>query len=139
MSTRRRTLAASLLALSLGASRRAIAQSASPEVQPPAGAGLLFAVEFRVGANWDAARKPHEQAFFREHSANLKRLRESGQLLLGARYSDKGLVVLAAESEAGARALVDADPAVQNQVFAYELHAFKVFYPGCIPAARRAG
>jgi hypothetical protein len=46
----------------------------------------------------------HEQSWFREHSANLRRLREDGSLVLGARYADKGLVVLSAVSEDEAHA-----------------------------------
>ena len=82
-------------------------------------------------------KKPHEQAYFREHSANLKRLRDGGVLFLGARYSDIGLVVVAAETEAGARALVEVDPSVQNQIFTYAIHPFHVFYSGCLRAPTR--
>jgi uncharacterized protein YciI len=51
-----------------------------------------------------------EQAHFREHSANLRQLREDGALVFGARCSDKGLVVLAASSLEAARAMMDRDP-----------------------------
>ncbi|MEZ5465362.1 MAG: YciI family protein [Lysobacteraceae bacterium] len=96
----------------------------------------LFAVEFTIGQAWDADKPAHEQAHFREHSANLKRLRESGALLLGARYGKKGLVVLSAASEAEARALIERDPAVQGGTFAFELHPFSVFYGGELPPPR---
>ena len=33
---------------------------------------------------------------------------------------------------------VEVDPSVQNQVFAYEVHPFNVFYAGCVPAPKRA-
>lgn len=100
----------------------------------------MFAVEFRTGPSWDAARKPQDQPYFREHSQSLRRLREAGQLLMGARYADKGLVVLTASSETAARALVEADPAVQHGTFAYQLHPFHLFYGGCLqpPAAAPA-
>ena len=137
MTTRRRTLAA-CAALPLAALGSAHAQTPSTETKPSAVPANLFAVEFRTGPKWDAAKEAHEQAHFREHSANLKRLRDSGALLLGARYSDKGFVVLAAETEAQARALVDVDPSVQNHVFAYALHPFHVFYAGCVQAAKRS-
>jgi uncharacterized protein YciI len=97
----------------------------------------MFAVEFRTGSSWDTGKPPHEQRFFRDHSANLKRLRDEGRLVLGARYSDKGLVVLAAASESEARSLIDVDPSVQYKVFVYEIHPMNVFYSGCLAPRRR--
>jgi uncharacterized protein YciI len=92
----------------------------------------LFAVEFKVGARWVTGRAPHEQEYFREHSANLRKLREHGSLIMGARYGDKGLVVLSAESESAARAMVEQDPSVKNGTFSYDLHEFSVFYGGSV-------
>lgn len=92
----------------------------------------LFAAEIRTGAKWDTAKPPQEQAFFREHSQNLQRLRAVGQLVMGARYGEVGLVVLAAATEAEARAMMDADPAMQAQTFRYTLHPFSVFYGGTV-------
>jgi hypothetical protein len=120
----------------LAVSGLASAQASNPEAPRAPLPTALFAVEFRMGPKWDTSRPPGEQAHFADHSANLKRVREAGSLLLGARYSDKGLVVLAADSESSARAMIDADASVQNQVFVYELHKFSVFYPGCV--ARQA-
>lgn len=97
----------------------------------------LFAVEIRTGPKWDAAKPPQEQAYFREHSANLRRLRESGSLVLGARYADKGLVVLAAANIADARQMMDADPSFAAGTFGYDVHPFNVFYPGNVPARPR--
>jgi len=92
----------------------------------------LFAVEFKTGPRWVASKQPHEQEHFREHSANLRKLREQGSLVLGARYGEKGLIVLAAESESAARAMIEQDPSVLNGVFSYELHPFLVFYGGAV-------
>lgn len=119
---------------------------ASFEVQaqtapPPSAAGAdspLFAAEIRTGPNWDTAKPANQQAYFQEHSANLQRLRESGNLVFGARYSDKGLVVLKASTEAEARAMMQQDPSIQHGVFAFELHEFRVFYGGAVqPRPRR--
>jgi uncharacterized protein YciI len=111
------------------------AQSASAAVTP---AELpLFAIEIKVGPKWDSAKPPQEQVFFREHSANLKRLRESGSLVMGARYSDKGVVVVAASSLAEARAFMDQDPSIGAGTFAFEVHPFNVFYPGEVKARSR--
>ncbi len=103
----------------------AAAQEAAP-------ARPLFAAEIRTGARWDPGRPPQEQPYFREHSQNLQRLRAAGHLVMGARYGEVGLVVLAAATEAEARAMMDADPAMQAQTFRYTLHPFNVFYGGTL-------
>jgi uncharacterized protein YciI len=117
------------------------AEDRSAPVSTPATAATaatgLFAIEIRVGPAWDVNKAPGEQAFFREHSANLRRLRDAGNLVLGARYGEVGLVVLSATSLGDARAMMDADPAMQAGVFAYEAHPFNVFYPGTVEAPPR--
>jgi hypothetical protein len=62
-------LAAAGIALSLIAAAPASPQAAPPEKAPAP--QPLFAALFRTGPKWDAAKPPHEQAFFKEHSANL--------------------------------------------------------------------
>lgn len=126
-----------LAAVSLVGSGLATAQTAasSPAAAP---AVNLYAVEIKTGPEWDAAKPPQEQRHFREHSANLKRLRDAGQLVLGARYADKGLVVLQAASAEDAHAMMRQDPAIQGQVFSYALHDFNVFYGGAVQAKRRS-
>jgi uncharacterized protein YciI len=114
----------------------AVAQPASAPVvaadQP------LFAVEIKVGPKWDQAKSPQEQAFFKEHSANLRRMREAGILVMGARYSDKGLVVVAAATAADVRAQMEQDPSIAAGTFVFEVHPFNVFYAGELkPRARR--
>ncbi len=97
----------------------------------------LFAVQIRTGARWDAAKPPQEQRHFRDHSANLKRLRDAGHLVAGARYSEVGLVILTAESEAQARAMMDQDPSFEAGIFRYEVHPFDVFYSGSLQGRPR--
>jgi uncharacterized protein YciI len=114
--------------------------SAYAQVQPPGAPANelpLFAVEITVGSKWDSSKPAHEQQFFREHSSNLKRLRDSGALIMGGRYSDKGLVVLAAQDEAHARAMMDQDPSFKAEVFGYQVHAFSVFYGGTVSTRAR--
>lgn len=106
----------------------AASQSASQPVL--AAEPSLFAIEIRVGAKWDHTKPPQEQAYFREHSANLRRMREAGILVMGARYSDKGLVVVSVASAADAKAQMDPDPAIAAGTFTYEVHPFGVFYGG---------
>ena len=90
----------------------------------------LFAVEIKVGKTWDPAKPPQQQAYFREHSANLRRMREAGILVVGARYSDIGLVVVSAATAAEVRAQMDQDPSIAAGTFVYEVHPLNVFYPG---------
>lgn len=106
----------------------ALAQAASV---PGAASELpLFAIEIKVGPKWDPSKPPQEQAFFREHSSNLRRMRETGLLVVGARYSDKGLVIVAAPTAAEVRAQMDQDPSIAAGTFVYEVHPFNVFYSG---------
>lgn len=88
----------------------------------------LFAVEITVGENWDAALPPNQQAFFSEHSANIRRLSEDGSLRLGGRYGDKGLLILRANDQAAAQAMLDADPSFVAGTFQYQLHPFRAFH-----------
>lgn len=107
-------LATSIASVAIGAMAQAQPNTSPPNEAP------LFAVEITVGAKWDSSKPAHEQQFFREHSSNLKRLRDSGALIVGARYSDKGLVVLTAQDEEQARAMMDEDPSMKAQVFRYQ-------------------
>lgn len=134
----RRRLAAVLLA-ALGC-MQPVCPAADPATAPARDASgtRLFAVQIRTGPKWDAAKPPPQQPFFAEHSANLRRLREKGHLVLGARYAEVGLVVLSAASEAEARAMMDEDPSFRAGVFVYEVHPFNVFYPGTVEAPRKA-
>ncbi len=128
----RSTLAAGSLALLLTLSVRAQTPPSATATALP-----LFAVEITTGAQWDQTKPPQDQPFFREHSANLKRLRDAGALIMGARYSDKGLVILAAKDETSARAMMDEDPSIKARVFAYALHRFDVFYGGTVDRPQR--
>lgn len=92
----------------------------------------LYIVQFSVGPSWIAEKPPHEQTSFGEHGRNLKRLRDAGTIVLGARYSDKGMIVLRAESEERARTEMSADPGVRAGIFTFELFALRPFYDGCI-------
>jgi hypothetical protein len=99
---------------------------------PAAPPAPLYAAIYKTGPKWDAAKPPNEQAFFREHSANLAKLRAAGTVVMGARYADIGLVVVTAASEADARKLFDGDPSIAAGTFALDVHRFSVFYPGFV-------
>lgn len=107
----------------------AVFLAASAHAQAP---DKLFLVVFSLGPAWDKAKPPPEQPAFREHGANLKRLRDGQRIAMGARYADKGMIVLRAASEAEARAEIEADPGVKAGTFTFELNEMRVFYPGMV-------
>lgn len=134
-----RTLGVWLAALFLAAlscPTPADAQAAPPANPGPAGA-KLFAVEITTGPGWDSAKPPPQQAFFREHSAHLKKLRDDGRIKMGARYADKGLIVIEAADEAEARAMMEADPSMKAGTFKFTLAEMRVFYSGQVGAERK--
>jgi uncharacterized protein YciI len=92
----------------------------------------LFVIHFSTGPAWLADKPFNEQPHSREHSQNLARLRSEGMLLLGARYADKGMVVLRAANETAARAEIEKDPTVRTKVFVYDIAPFAPFYEGCV-------
>ena len=107
--------------------RQAVAQDASPD---NGAEEKLFAVEIKVGPGWDNTKAPNDQAFFKEHSANLKRLREAGHIVMGARYSDIGLLVISAETKEAVATMMQQDPSMAAQTFVFAVHEMNVFYPG---------
>jgi hypothetical protein len=114
---------------------RAQVQPSPPATTEPS----LFAVEITIGPKWDPTKPAQDQHYFREHSSNLKRIRDAGALVMGARYSDKGLLVLAARDESHARSMMEEDPSIRAEVFSYQLHPFSVFYGGTVsPRLRQA-
>jgi hypothetical protein len=105
-------------------------------VQAGAQAPKLFAVELTRGPAWDAAKPANEQPGFTEHSANIRRLTDTQALVIGARYGDKGLLVVTASDEAGARSHFSSDPMVAKNVFRADVHPFSTFKHGCTDAKR---
>ena len=92
---------------------------------PPAS---LFVVHFETGPSWNKSLAPSDQPSFREHSANLNRLRKEGTIVFGARYGDLGMIFLKAEALDAAKALMEADPGVQSGIFSYRIAPLQVFY-----------
>lgn len=92
----------------------------------------LFAVQIKIGPNWNTDKSPGEQAYFREHSANLQKHRKAGHIVMGARYSDIGLIIFSADSVETVKAYMSEDPSISSGTFQYEVHAMNVFYPGMV-------
>lgn len=89
----------------------------------------LFIVHFETGPNWNKALAPKDQTGFEGHSANLKRLREEGVIVFGARYGELGMIIVSLETLDRAKALMDADPGVKSGIFSYRVESLRVFYP----------
>ena len=96
----------------------------------------FFLVQFTLGEAWVADKAPNEQAHFAEHSANLKRLRTEGKLLLGGRYADKGIIIVKGASEQEVRAEIEKDLSVVKGTFNAVVHPFAPFYDGCVERPR---
>lgn len=98
----------------------------------PAVVDSLYIVTYTTGSSWDAAKTPQEQLYFKEHSANLSKLRKEGVIKMGARYADKGIIVIKARTLSVARELILADAAVANKLFVADIQKFNLFYEGCV-------
>lgn len=127
------TLALAFVALASSAS----AQTPPPDSRSPAAnspatssAPKLFAVTFTTGPKWDAAKPPPDQAFFKEHSAHLARLRTEQHSVLGGRYADKGLLLVRAATEAEVRTLLARDPSLAAGTFQAAVDEFRPFQHG---------
>lgn len=89
----------------------------------------LYIVTYTTGPSWDVSKKFHEQTYFKEHSSNLSSLRKAGTIKFGARYAEKGIIVIAAKSFKEAKDLITADQAVVNKLFNADVQKMNVFYP----------
>jgi len=113
--------------------------ASAPEAQSPESdsAMPLFAVQIKTGPAWDKAKPPHEQSEFAAHSAHLKALRDAGHIVVGARYSDIGLIFVKAQSADAARSLMANDPSMMAGTFVFEVFPLLVFYGGDVPMTPR--
>ncbi|MBL8514187.1 MAG: hypothetical protein JNJ55_09385 [Betaproteobacteria bacterium] len=102
----------------------------------------LFVVHLTIGPLWESAKPSNEQSGFREHSANLARMRTEGVLVMGARYkdaiADKGMIVIRAANREAALKQFDADPMVKGKRFNLDIADFVPFYDGFVARPQRA-
>lgn len=121
----------------------------APKAEPskPAGESVsapdpLFVVHLTIGPAWDSAKPANEQVGFREHSANLSRMRNEGALIVGARYkdssADKGMLILRAANRDAARKQFDSDTMVKDKRFNMEISDFVTFYDGFVARPQRS-
>ena len=92
----------------------------------------LYIVTYTTGPTWDSSKAPGDQFFFKEHSQHLSSLRKDGVITMGARYADKGIIVIKAKSYSHAQEIVTSDEAIANQLFNTDIQKLNVFYPGCV-------
>ena len=91
-----------------------------------------FIVIFSPGPQWNHEISPRDQPGMKEHSANLQKLRKDGMIAVGARYSDKGMVVIKGDSLDAVKNLFADDPMVKENVFMMEVYEWKPFYKGSV-------
>lgn len=89
-----------------------------------------FIALYTVGDLWDSNKSPGEQTYFKEHSAHLSKLRSDSIIVIGARYSETGMIILKSKNLAEAKNLLLEDIAVKNNLFRVEIHPFQPFYKG---------
>ena len=92
----------------------------------------LYAVTYTTGSSWDMNKPPNEQPYFKEHSARLGQLRKEGVIKFGARYAEKGMIVISASSFSAAKEIIFADQAVTNKLFVADVQKLNIFYDGCL-------
>lgn len=92
----------------------------------------LYIVTYTTGPAWDTSKQPQQQPWFKEHSANLSRLRKEGIIKAGERYAEKGIIIVSARTLAVAKDLIFADEAIVNKLFVAEVQKLNVFYEGCL-------
>ena len=107
----------------------AIAQDIKPD--------SLYIVTYTTGPTWDIAKSPGEQPGFKEHSANLGKLRKDGVITAGARYGEKGIIFIKASSLQAAKEIIFADQAVASKLFNADVQKLNVFYDGCIEKPKK--
>lgn len=100
--------------------------------KPAAGKPRYFVITYTTGPAWDKNREAQDQPYFNEHSAFMKRLKADKKSRLGARYGDKGMVIIEATDEAEAKQILAGDASVTNGTFTAQVDEFLVFQPGCV-------
>jgi predicted enzyme related to lactoylglutathione lyase len=91
-----------------------------------------YALIYTKGNCWDNQLPPGQQTYMKEHSKHLADLRSMGKIAIGARYSDKGFIVLKVNNEQEAEFIINQDLAIQHSMFNAEIHPLNVFYYGSI-------
>jgi uncharacterized protein YciI len=106
-----------------GLSVAASSTGAAPESAASGGRTRTYLVVYRAGENWIPGQPVMAQPI-KEHGPYMLELYRQGILKQAGPFGDGtgGAAVFEAQDDALARALVEADPAVQKRVFGFDLH-----------------
>jgi uncharacterized protein YciI len=78
------------------------------------------------GPKWTAEETPEVERIQKEHMANIRKMAESGKLILAGPFTDggnlRGMFVFRADSLEEAKAMAEADPAVKAGRLVVEMH-----------------
>jgi len=97
-----------------------------------------FLLLYRPGPGW-LAGKPASQQPLQEHMSYVMNLHGAGTLRFVGQFMDDtgGTLLLNVPTKSDAIAIADSDPAVQAQVFVYDVHPWQIVLGG-LPAAQQA-
>lgn len=100
--------------------------------QSVADSSSYFVVTYTTGSAWNAEKSAQDQLYFKEHSAHLVKLRKEKIIVAGARYGEKGMIIIRTGSMRSAMASIFSDVALKNNLFVAQIEPLQVFYPGCL-------
>lgn len=93
---------------------------------------MRYVAVLAAGPNAVPGRPVHEQdpAIMRAHLKHMRRHYEDGSVLFGGpfRSSFGGVVLIEAGDLAGARAIIEADPAVAGGIMTFDLHSVRPYF-----------
>ncbi len=91
-----------------------------------------YALIYTPGPGWDTTKQAHQQLHFDKHSQFLSTMRKEKKILFGARFSDKGFLIVEARNDEEMRSMLKNDLMTVNQIFTATFYRLSVFYDGCI-------
>lgn len=108
---------------------------APTEMKPPPPKQFLYVLRLVPRLHDDRAWTDADQAIVHRHVAHLKAATDRGQLVLAGRTQEPGdrtfgLVVFHAPDEAAARAFMESDPTVVENIMTAELHPYQIAFRG---------
>jgi len=116
----RSLLAASFLLVVCAAFARAPIQAAPPQGAP---GPMTWVATLQIGAKWDAAKPPQQQAGFADHLAAVNKLAQEGKLLVGGPFLESfeshkitgAMWIVTAENADAAKKLLESDAWVKGE------------------------
>lgn len=121
-------VAVTIAVAGLAVHARAAGSSPGHALAPLSAARNTYLVVYRRGPGWVEGKPMREQPKLLEHFSYYIELHRKGVLLGAGGFTDEsgGAAVFEAESDAAANQIINEDPAVTSQVFAFELQRWKL-------------